>query len=439
MNNILNRIISNKSDYKKSIFLLIMLLLSTMVLQAQIAPPAGDKQDENRIRIFLECKECNLSSLQQSIGFAEFVEERNNAQVAVSISGKIDPSLGNSYSIDFIGLDEFLDDNDRIDYLAGNGLSEEEVNDGLSSRIQMGLMRYVGKTSQKNQMSIKFMDRVKPTAVVDKWNFWVFSLHGNTFLNGQKLFKSGTLFGSVSANRITPELKIRLSVGGMYSKNTFTFGDMVIESKSDHKNFNGLIVKSLDEHWSIGAYLGVASSSFGNTRLSLSPAPAIEYNVFKYSESTQKELRFLYRVGFNWNDYIEETIYEKTNEKLFKESLSVTLEFKQKWGTVSTSLEGSHYFHDLSKNRLEFNGDLSLRLMKGLNFNVDLSYSRIRDQLSLPRGGASFEEILLRRKELGTTYRYRISVGLSFTFGSTQSRVVNPRFGSGGGGIQISF
>jgi hypothetical protein len=68
-----------------------------------------------------------------------------------------------------------------------------------------------------------------------------------------------------------------------------------------------------------------------------------------------------------------------------------------------------------------------------------MNYSRIRDQLSLMRGDATLEEILLRRKEISTTYRYFISVGLSYTFGSTRSKVVNPRFGSGGSGISISF
>ena len=52
---------------------------------------------------------------------------------------------------------------------------------------------------------------------------------------------------------------------------------------------------------------------------------------------------------------------------------------------------------------------------------------------------ASLDEILLRLRELETTYSYRFSVGISYTFGSTQSNVVNPRFGDGGGGISISF
>ncbi|GAH14604.1 unnamed protein product, partial [marine sediment metagenome] len=75
----------------------------------------------------------------------------------------------------------------------------------------------------------------------------------------------------------------------------------------------------------------------------------------------------------------------------------------------------------------------------GLNINLNGSYSRIHDQLSLTRSDATFEEILLRRKEIATTYNYYFSVGLSYTFGSTKSNVVNPRFGTGSQGISIMF
>jgi len=47
-----------------------------------------------------------------------------------------------------------------------------------------------------------------------------------------------------------------------------------------------------------------------------------------------------------------------------------------------------------------------------------------------PKGGASFEEILLQRRELATSYSYFASVGLSYSFGSIFSNVVNPRFGN---------
>lgn len=49
----------------------------------------------------------------------------------------------------------------------------------------------------------------------------------------------------------------------------------------------------------------------------------------------------------------------------------------------------------------------------------------------LKAGGATLEELLLRRSELASDYRYGFSVGLSYSFGSVYSNVVNPRFGSG--------
>jgi hypothetical protein len=44
--------------------------------------------------------------------------------------------------------------------------------------------------------------------------------------------------------------------------------------------------------------------------------------------------------------------------------------------------------------------------------------------------GASYEDILLMRKQLATSFEYYFYVGLSYTFGSIYSNVVNPRFGT---------
>ena len=272
-----------------------------------------------------------------------------------------------------------------------------------------------------------------------QWNFWVFSISASTWMNCEKLYKSGMYSGSFSVNRVTEEMKIQLSLRAHHSKDKFTFEDEVIESTSDSLSFSGLIVKSIGEHWSVGAFLSAFSSTYSNVKFSLAPAPAIEYNLFPYSDSTRRQLRFLYRLSFNPVRYREETIYQQTHENLWKESLSVTFEVEQKWGEASASIQGSHYFHDFSKNRIELWGGLSLRLVKGLRFNIDGGYSRIHDQLSLARGEASLEETLLRLTELETTYSYSISVGLSFTFGSVHSKVVNPRFGAGGRSISISF
>ena len=54
------------------------------------------------------------------------------------------------------------------------------------------------------------------------------------------------------------------------------------------------------------------------------------------------------------------------------------------------------------------------------------------------RGGRSgeqgaFEDILLRRWELGTDYEVSFQIGFSYTFGSVFNNLVNPRMATGGG------
>ncbi len=190
-----------------------------------------------------------------------------------------------------------------------------------------------------------------------------------------------------------------------------------------------MIVRSLTDHWSAGIFGSASGSTYDNTELVLSAMPAVEYNLFPYSESTRQQLRFLYIIGWNSNRYMEETIFNKTSEMLFGQKLSVTLDVRKTWGSAEVSVEGSHYFHDFSKRRLEVFGEVSLRLFEGLSLDVFGGYSRIHDQLSLPKGGATTEEVLLRRTELETNYQYFASIGLSYTFGSIYSNIVNPRFG----------
>jgi hypothetical protein len=53
----------------------------------------------------------------------------------------------------------------------------------------------------------------------------------------------------------------------------------------------------------------------------------------------------------------------------------------------------------------------------------------IRDQIGLRREEATSEEGLVNQRQLATSYRYFIFFGVSYTFGSIFSPIVNPRFG----------
>lgn len=369
---------------------------------------------------------------QKEIAFVNYVQTEDEAQVLVEITSR-KTDAGEEFSLILTGQKEFAGVNDVLRYTAAPNMTPDEAKPEVARLLKLGLLRYVSKTPIAGRISLAFKDQVKPTAVVDPWNFWVFSLSVNTFLNGEETYKMRNIFGNFSASRVTPEWKLRFSVSGSSSKSTFSVGDYNYESSSESLNFNGMVVKSISDHWSVGASLGMSSSTYSNIKLNIAPSAAVEYDLFPYSESTKRQLRILYSVGINIGRYRELTIYDKMKETHLRESLDITLEFKQPWGTISTSLDGSHYFYDLKKNRISLDGEISLRIWKGLNFNFYGGGSRIHDQIFLAKGEASLEEVLLQRRQLETTYNYFFSVGLSFSFGSIYSNVVNPRFGSGSG------
>ena len=161
----------------------------------------------------------------------------------------------------------------------------------------------------------------------------------------------------------------------------------------------------------------------------MAAAPAVEFNFFPYSMYTRRQLRAQYAVGVSRFQYYEETLYGKLEETLPNHELSLTLEQRERWGSIEASIEWSQYLHDLSKSRLEASGELSLRLARGLSVAAELNASRIRDQLSIPARGATDEEVLLRLRRLESGYEYSVSVSLTYTFGSIFSSIVNPRFG----------
>lgn len=380
-------------------------------------------------RVFLDCFRCDLNYIKTEIPFVNFVRNRQDADIHILVTTRPTGSGGTEYTLTFIGQGNYAKCQNVLTYVANRTDTEDEIRAGYTQIIKMGLMPYLAQTPLAKQCSIILRQSLPPTQVTDPWNFWVFGLSLGGRFEGESKRKSVSINANISANRVTPELKIHLGFNAHFDERRYIYSDKTIVSSTEAENFSGLIVKSLNDHWSIGGYLNLSSSVYNNIKFSFNPAPAIEYNVFPYSESTRRELRFLYRVGLNIVSYREETIYFKTAENLWGQSLMATLELKEPWGSWEASIRGSHYFHDFSKNRLRLSSRLYMRLFKGLAISLNGFYDRVRDQLSLRRGEASLEEVLLRRTQLETSYEYSLSLTVNYSFGSIFSNVVNPRFG----------
>jgi hypothetical protein len=420
-------------------------ILSIFLVSSAIVPAVFSQTNQVDIealkkaapKVYIDCGMCDIEYIKTEITFVNYVRDRKEAQVHILITTQSTGSGGREYTLSFSGQNDFKGLDDTIKYFSNQTDTADEIRKGLVKTIKMGLLTYVARTPISGRIAVSYAEEKKPQDVIDKWKSWVFSISGDGYFNGEESYKSNSIGANLSANRVTPEIKIRLGLSASYEHNRYEYGGRSSESNQESYSFDGLAVKSLDEHWSVGGYVNASSSSFSNIRFSLSPAPAIEYNVFPYSQSTRRQLRFLYRIGFSMVRYREETVYFKTKENLWKESLSMALTVKEKWGSVSAQLSGSHYFHDFHKYNLDAFGTLQLNLFKGLNAFVLAGGSRIRDQLSLVKGEASLEEIILRRRQLETGYNYFFMFGLSYTFGSIFTNVVNPRFGSTGGGMSV--
>jgi hypothetical protein len=413
-----------------TLFILIAVLAAFVPGWAQQEDSSTDEIKRTAPKVFLDGQRLDLNYILNEIQFVNYVRDRTAADVHVLITSQRTGGGGQEYSITFIGQGVYEDLRNVLKYFSNRVDTPDEIRKGMVQILKLGLAPYVARTPISSLINMTLGRKVKPTAANDSWNFWVFNFGVRGRLQTEQSRQTASMSGNISINRVTPQAKLRTGFTGNIDQSKFDYEDYQETSTADSRAFDGLYVFSLGEHWSVGGYLNVSHSSYGNIDFGYTIHPAVEYNVFPYSESTRHQLRLLYRAGYNHYNYIEETIYDKRSQGLFSQSLSATLDLTEPWGTASFSVEGANYFlNHFEYNHIRVSGNLNFRLIKGLALTVDGRYSTTHDQMALRKGEATIEELLLRRTELASEYSFNMSVGLSFTFGSVYSNVVNPRFG----------
>jgi hypothetical protein len=422
-----------------SLVLALGLSFAVRILPAQENQAAVEELKKTALRVFLDCDYCDVEYIKTEITFVNYVRDRLEAQVHILVSTQSTGGGGVEYTLTFIGQNDCRDAKDVQKYFSSKTDTQDDVRRGLVKALKLGLMSFVCRTPIASRIAVDYTPPAKPANERDRWNYWVFSASASAYLSGEESYMRNSLDGSFSANRVTPASKVRLSLSVDTSKQRFNVEDQIITGRMSSWDASGLYVKSLGEHWSVGAFVEAESSLYRNVDLGLTVAPALEYNFFPYSQSTRRQLRTLYTLSLNPVRYRDQTIYGKTRETLLKEELSLTLDLREKFGTVSLSAEGSHYFHDFGKYRVDTFAIVNLRLYKGLSVFVLGGYSWIHDQLSLLGRDPTYEEMLLRLRELPMNSNYFVMLGFQFQFGSIFTNVINPRFGSSGGGMSIEI
>jgi hypothetical protein len=396
--------------------------------------------EHEKLSIFLECRSCNQDYVKENISYVNYVRDRHDADIHILETTQNTGSGGKEYTLIFIGQSEFIGKNDTLMFTTKVDDSDDIIRKERVRIIQIGLVPFLLKTPLASQIAISINKaKVQPKKAEDKWNNWVYSVSGNSFINAQQSSQSLMIYGKIKASRVTENWKLNFSISESLNEDKFDYGGEEYLSTSERISMYGSLIKSLTNHLSAGIWTSAWRSSYSNTDLGLSITPKLEYNIFPYSESNQHALRLIYSIGAEQVDYTDTTLYFKTKESLLSEGLSVSFSTVKPWGFINTSLSGNHYFHDVSKNIFSLNAMLSLRIIKGLSLNIIGSGSMVHNQLSIPKGDYSIEDILLNRAELETQFTYFASVGFSYSFGALYNNIVNPRFSSGGYSYSISY
>jgi len=414
---------------------LFVCLIGLATAAAQTPPPPPLNRP---LRVFIDCRGggCDQEFFRKELFWIDHVRDQRDADIHLLITQQPTGGGGSEYTVRAIGQGRWADREDALTVYAEAGETQDVRRRLLTQTFGLVLARYaaetpVGPTLRLTAPAPTAGSAAQTTAADDPWNFWVFRLNFNSFTNGQRGDRNANINVNTSANHTTDQWKIQINTGFNYSESRFELSDGAFYSYRRGRNFNTLIVKSLTDHWSAGGLLRVSRSTFNNQRLNLRAAPGIEYNFFPYSQSTERQLTVQWTAGPNRFKYDQETIFGLFEEIRWDQQVLGSLALRQPFGSVRLTGELAHYFHDLNRYRFSINADTDVRLFRGFSFNVNGDYSVLHDQLSLPRAGASDEEIIARQRQLESSYRYFLQVGITYRFGSINNNIVNQRFGGG--------
>ena len=410
-----------------------LFLLGLCALSFAQEPDTSNMSREDALNVYFDCDFCDMTYFRQNFTLINYVRDRKVADVQIIETTMQTGSGGIEFMMQFIGLGRFDYLVDTLTFNSKADATDDEIREAQLSVIKKGLVPFILKTPYADKVNISYADEKEKVEEKDPWNNWVFNFNADGYFNGQRSYRSMTVFGSASASRITEDIKHETSFDFDYSEDKYRLydqNDSLIYAADTYMrgySFEHRTIWSLGDHWGSGISAEANQSTYSNIDFAISLRGAIEYNVFKYSEASQKQLRFAYLLGAGYSDYTDTTIYDKTKEFLTSQMVEVNFKYITKWGSVRSGIYWSNYLHDFKLYNISIYLGTRVRIVKGLSFNIHGNLSMPRNQIGLIKTESTPEDVLLHQHELKTQYRYYFSAGFSYTFGSIYNNVVNPR------------
>lgn len=408
----------------KKPFLLLVLTVISFRIFSQATDSQGDTLRANALNVYMSTNDY----IKKEIPFINYVRDLKEADLYIISTSQSTGAGGAEYTYFLVGQNAYTGMKDTVVVNSYTDDTSDIIRIKQVKALKMALMRYVLKTPLADYFNINFTQPVKESIAIDKWKNWVFNVSLYGYLEGEQSYKASYLSGSFNSSHVTEKDKFEFYYSYNRRNTDYDINGTIYNNFTKSQYGDLLYVKGLNDHWSLGFAGGATMSVYSNYDLSSYLSPAVEYDIYPYDEANRYQLRIQYKAGYEYRNYHDTTIYNKTKESLGFHSLRAAYRVVEKWGSVNVRFTWKNYLHDWSKNNLSMNGSMSIRVLKGFTVSLGTTLGLVHDQLSLVRGGATYEEMLLRRREIATQFTYYTYCQLNYTFGSIYTNVVNPRF-----------
>lgn len=385
---------------------------------------------EGKPKIYIEGVRLDMDYMRRNMRFVDFVNDPAVADIQIIITDRISGSGGRVYSLmynnkTFENFGDFT-----LTAIAASSDTDDEVRKKIKDALSLGLMPFVNQTDASNAMVLRYKskdEKVETGPVNDPWNSWTFRGDISGSIDLEESRNSAYYSFNLRADRVTEEWKLRNNARRSVRTKKYTNDGEDYTSDNTSNSFSSSTVKSLSPRWSAGFFGSYYNSNYSNTVYSITLKPAIEYNIFPWDVSDRKVFTIAYYIGPEWKKYYEETIYDKFQESLWEQTFRVDLQLVQTWGELEAGLNATNIMSDWSKNRITFDTDLSVRIVRGLSVKFGLRVENIHDQIYLAKGEVSLEDVLLNKVQLPSTFEVGADFGIRVQFGSIYNNIVNNR------------
>jgi len=376
--------------------LLLIILIITGSLCHGLSQNTDDTVSNDRdkaLNIFLDCLSCDVAYFKTNFTLVNYVNERTDADVHILVTSMATGGGGTEYTMLLNGRKRFSMHRDTAVFSVPADATQDIRRATMLEHTKLGLVPFLMKTPARKKLTLLIDELSEDDAsfnIKDPWRNWNFEISAGGSIMNEKTSKSYGIHGGLYVTKVTPEIKLESSNSFRLNEaklNLYDGDSLIFSSFSSQSSFSSynLFAKSLGDHFSLGGLASFLRSDYSNLDMQLVVGPMVEFNLFKYADASHKQFRFLYGITYEYSDYMDLTIHNKLSEQRF------------------------------------------INLGKGFSFNIGGDFSYIQNQIGLKQGTASTEELMLGQRELETNYRYNISFGITFRFGSKNNNVVNPR------------